>query len=380
MPKDANTLVTAWNPDKQAAYEFIKKLSIQAVTNQVGKCKNFEDLYNFTAGLRKKIAELLNQPDKNDLGRLRVPKSTSDTMKTIIDNSGRYASFYNDILILFKQIEEKYKLEKGANSVLHYGISDIKKINSVGYHIVEYNGITYSTLNLIHAQDKNNADVTYLRIDHTNDRDLPKIFAVVDTIYNRLSENISDSEKSELIKEIAWHLAQGMPCFRGSAAICEILYEALLNINNLINISSSEPNDIPLDLKAIFTASPVEFSRLVSIQSKQYQGTFSKLKQALTDFSQIQTGKEEPSFTFFLPQGQASKIIPTELETNAAKKILALLEGNLDITFTSEEKELLEKGALAQLLDSYKDEDGFNKEHLYFFTAEQELTQKNIPS
>ncbi|MGQ3887515.1 hypothetical protein ACQUW5_00610 [Legionella sp. CNM-1927-20] len=188
MPREPNSLIAAWNPDKQAAYEFIKKISVQAVSNQIVKGENFKDLYIFLAGLRKKIAELLDQQDKNDLGKLREPKTTSNTMKTIIDNSGRYASFYNEILVLFEKMKEKCTLETGVNSLGFYGISGIKKINSVNYLTVMYGGINYSTLNLIHAQDKNDEDVSYIRIDHTNVRELEKMYTAVSGIYNELLE------------------------------------------------------------------------------------------------------------------------------------------------------------------------------------------------
>ncbi|MGQ3887514.1 hypothetical protein ACQUW5_00605 [Legionella sp. CNM-1927-20] len=190
----------------------------------------------------------------------------------------------------------------------------------------------------------------------------------------------SDSEKkSELIKEIVWHLAQGMPCYRGSAAICEILYEALLNVNNLTNFSNSKTNDIPLDLKIIFTSSPIEFSRLVSIQPKPYNGSFNQLKESLTNFIQNQTTKENSSTTFFSSQAASNKTQFIEAEVIVAQKIFELLDGNLEIIFTSEEKQILESGVLAQLLDSYKDVDSFDKEHLYFFIREQESTLKHTP-
>ena len=262
-----NSLTRAWG--SQNRWQILRdEAVIKAKSHQF---TSLNQLWNFLAEKRHEIAEKLHQNDKETLG---IPRENF-CITPIFDNE-RYEDFF---LCLLRRLNLLFKLHQlQSESDYHEGlvVRDItsmidRKIGGIGASKKvdfksRYSGnslfiknglINYSKLIKIDKID-NHLIPPIILIEHTDLSEFVPIEEKINQLYSQLqNQDLSASEKANIIKEILWNLGQAMFCERGSAAITEMVIQILCEENN---IPFNYPrNYVPMDLIALFSSSPEQF-------------------------------------------------------------------------------------------------------------------------
>ena len=287
-----NTLVaTNWDTNKQNEWITSKARAItEAAEHLTNGNPDFESFYNFLIAKRANIANELTPMLVSDINTRR-----EQPFHTTISSENGYADYLYSVTELFDDLFDKAKLSDKndedkenpgmANMMaIHYfSISpvskkDNKKIALKGYTCADVNNndTTYSKIYKFTIQKEGDAHPsTLIVISHPDGARAQKALTEASKIFHELqtNSNLSDPEKIEKIKQIAWHAFHAMPQKRGSAAIGEMLIESLLKYHK-INFKLERKIELPpgkdapsIDLIAILSATPEIFSQRVKLNS-----------------------------------------------------------------------------------------------------------------
>lgn len=219
---------------------------------------SFNNLYKYIAKSRFQIAQELHQ--SYNIGKIR---SRGDFATTPLNKSGRYADFYDYLLFCYNNLpqqtvdleDKSYYIPMLKSAFRAFQLEEITDVKN-------YEG-KYSTIELCTGKTAEFEEIKPFLISHPvfNESEDFKIFE--DFEKKLRSPDLTSREKEKIIKEMFWHLANLMPCQRGSAAIAEILIASLCEAHN---IPYKEWNYVvPMDLVAIFSATSEQFSNNFSL-------------------------------------------------------------------------------------------------------------------
>lgn len=331
----SSSLVTAWGgEEKQKKWLQWKHDIIEQTKELFLNNVSFKDLFKFIAKGRNDIAWDLNQDQKESLGILRDPHKIGNYETSITDHE-RYRDFYPYLMYQFGAIPGKTNETLLLNLI--YGFDDsafgvtTKKINAANLADITFYSpfsdtlITYTSLAGISATTQSDNNIFYVKIFHTILRNTyDTIFQILESLNNELHEKeLSEGERIEIIKEMAWHTSHAMFCQRGSAAITEIMLSGLCKA---CNIDYEEWKfATPPDLIALFSTSPKQFSQHFSLNPRQ------EMIDAVND------------------------LINNNIQFKLAIKLKAVLEGQ-PVTFNNEEKKVFsdKSTSLGELIFFYK--------------------------
>lgn len=288
---------TFWRGSSQDKWKELSRKVVDEAVVLLQKSISFDDLYEFLVNKRCDIARELNQTGRIPIedikfNRAETPiKDKNKIIKTRIDpSSARMGSFYQDLKKLFDETNPE----------------EIKSGTVLRGTQITYKGIEYSRLFEL-SESVIFSEPTFMIVEHTETcENIKQAILEAKNLFTELqtdSTKLSDIEKIKKLKEMLWHLAQGMRQGRGSASINEWLLEALLVFHKI----NFEPNtNIPFDLIALFTSSPekfaekfcincgieqkIRFDQFKSEYQKQYESEFfknpfSKMKKMLENGS-----------------------------------------------------------------------------------------------
>src|SRR3990167_197434 len=271
--KHSGSLSKAWGIDKQDRWQALKQEAINdAVIEYLRKPHPaFTDLYSFLVKKRVVIAQELS-PDISDKIKTSRQENLYEFATTIIGNNNKYSDY-------FQLLTDRYNLFTTGDNDCKSKIPDVEL--STLYYIFQEDilsgkeieitagDITYSSLLKVKACNSSGKENEYIGIAHTPASNVPAIMDRIEVLYQLLINEQNSSNKIKLIKEITWHLSHAMPQQRGSAAICEMLLEVLLKGNS---ITRTEPRpSLPLDIIALFSRTPEEFSKdyIINLEIEQ---------------------------------------------------------------------------------------------------------------
>lgn len=262
--KTSSSLLTMWGANKQADWALLKERAISdaVLLMQQKSPLDFEELHQSIIAARVAISSLLSPEVTEDIRRTRTDVRIFSY--TNIGSTGTYKDYHQVLLAGFDMLAGKYPVQIYTPiNPEFYGFADSMELHESREIIIEYQETEYSTIIKHKLTDSESmlGEEEWITIMHTPVVNIPVIMDRVKILYNSLTAVNTPAEKMAIIKEMAWHLAHAMTQFRGSAAISEILVEALLRHHG---IASTAPNrSIPIDLVALFSATPEEFAKRI---------------------------------------------------------------------------------------------------------------------
>lgn len=278
--KPYNSLQTQWGEDKQARWNEMRSESIAALKSYMNDKPQptFQEAYQYAIDLRVHIAKELSPHLANQIAYSRKNDKQVGSMEmpyiTPVLNEGTYKDFLPALAERF----DAMKKESGPN-VEHtqydspffrvgYGLSKEFQGKEKEGITIKHDGIEYSTINQLDVKriGSNELEATKpFNISHTPSKNVPLIMEKVAALNQKLDGMNADdpAAKIKVIKEMMWHMAHAMPQKRGSAAIGEMYFEALLQKHNIEYTGKN--SKMPVDLIALFSTSPENFSKGFSI-------------------------------------------------------------------------------------------------------------------
>lgn len=359
MFKQPTSLEKSWGIHKQAAWRLLKLITVSnAYLLYLTNSPSFINFYQFIAERRHLIAKVLAQPIGNKAGKLRNPQEPEPKqfVTPIMGDKEieTYSSYHTHILsmvdTLYRQAHrnsEKKSIRLTAASFPWFLRSidkcDINVLHQKNDLLIQFNGINYSRISSFTILD-NDMEKECLAILHTKASEIPKILDIVENLYQEFKNpTFTLGKKIEILKKMVWHLSHAMPCERGSAAITEIILEALLNS---INIQYIPSDDFPPDLAAIFTETPQKFSESFIINTNC--NFKSPIFEAISQINNFIESLDEKK----VKRRKQEEELDEETLKNTAEKIINLLSGKLaTITnFSNEDKLIIKNSSLAEIL------------------------------
>jgi len=341
MPLEPPTsLEKQWGVDKQNQW---KQMRVNSIAKAVNKYKedhpSFQELYDFLTQERVDIAKVLSPRVAFEIATARRTDARANleqAFATMIADEETYADFLPALQQSFNEMTKHVKAQKSKflGSMMN-GLDDRDTIKSAEVIDIKYGDTPYSKLTRLQFKNSQGEEKVWIRINHTPGTSIPDIMDKVARIYDSLPDLKTDYEKIQAIKAICWHLAHAMPRVRGSAAICEMMMETLLQVNGIPYTAAKPP--VTMDLIAIFCYSPEDFANKIVLNPEI------ELKHELGKFLEKNKGFMNKINIF-------SKVNDDVL--SAAVKLQQHMSGK-NVEFTAEEINVMRSEPLKNILQHY---------------------------
>lgn len=214
-----------------------REMEVRFLSERIKKKGTFEDLYNHARQWRQDIAFKTRAASRSYFGKDRREERGIFYTSLGISGGEEVISKLDDSLVRGSKIYAVPQLELKNSLFSSYtifgsiaGPSGEQRIKLT--EIVRHEGNLEKVGLIYRVYFGNEPQRRYIWI-HTPAENISIIFSEIERLYQRY---LASDDQDALIEEIArihWWICQASPCYRGSAAISEVIIAALLRAKNL---------------------------------------------------------------------------------------------------------------------------------------------------